>query len=78
MYTMAKTIMVSNEVYKELKTLKNGKSFSELLKDLLNTNNVKRGEGLRNCLGILKKDKEWAEVKKDIKRGWKDWSKGYA
>ncbi|MBI2673071.1 antitoxin [Candidatus Woesearchaeota archaeon] len=75
---MAKTIMISNDVYKELKTLKRDKSFSELLKDLLNPGNVKKGSSLKDCLGLLKKDKEWEEIEKDIKRGWKSWSKKYA
>ncbi|MBS3150153.1 hypothetical protein J4455_05725 [Candidatus Woesearchaeota archaeon] len=36
---------------------------------------MKKGSGLRDCLGILKKDKEWEEIDKDLKKGWKRWSK---
>ena len=31
-----------------------------------------------NSFGILKKDKEWEEIDKDLKRGWKAWIKRYA
>ena len=74
---MAKTIMIANEVYDELKSLKRDRSFSELLRDLMNPENVKKGSGLRECLGILKKDKEWGEIEKDLKKGWKRWNKKY-
>ncbi len=74
---MAKAIMISDEVYKELKNLKSDRSFSELLKDLLNPDKVKKGSGLRTCLGIIKEDRGWEEVSKGIKRGWKDWSRRY-
>ena len=77
MYNMAKTIMISNEVYNELKMLKKDKSFSETLKGLMGSDSKKTGAGLKSCLGILKKDKEWEEVEKIIKRGWGDWSKKY-
>ena len=71
---MAKTIMISNEVYKELKAIKKDKSFSEILSGLLSSNNTKKGSGLKACLGLLKKDKEWEEIEKFLKRGWKNWT----
>ncbi len=72
---MAKTIMISNEVYNKLKNLKTeDKSYSELLRDLLNKDKTKKGSDLFSCFGILKKDKEWDDAKKDIKRGWENWS----
>ena len=75
---MAKTIMVSNEVYEELKLVKDSKSFSELFKELLIFKGMKNGSGLKNCFGILKKDNEFANIEKGIKRGWADWKKKYA
>jgi len=69
--------MISNGVYKDLKNMKGDRSFSELFTDLLNSSNAKKGSGLRSCLGILKKDKEWKKIEKINKRGWKDWSKKY-
>tara|TARA_Y100000034_G_scaffold133857_1_gene200676 strand:- start:5473 stop:5697 length:225 start_codon:yes stop_codon:yes gene_type:complete len=74
---MAKTIMISNEMYDELKLLKRDMSFTELFKNLLN-DDLKKGSGLRECLGILKKDEEWKKIEKDLKRGWKSWTKKYA
>ena len=38
---------------------------------------MKKGSGLRECLGILKKDKEWEELEKEIKRAWKNWNRKY-
>lgn len=74
---MARTIMISNELYEELKNLKRDKSFTELLKDLLKSSDIKRGSNLRSFLGIIKKDDEWDKAEKIIKRGWKKWNKKY-
>ena len=70
--------MVSNEVYGELKSIKNSKSFSELFKELLISKEMKNGSNLKSFLGILKKDNEVANIEKSIKRGWADWKKKYA
>ena len=78
MYTMAKAIMISNKVYEELRMIKGDKSFSDVLMGLLETNNVKKGSGLIECLGILRKDKGWGETEKILKRGWSRWTKKYA
>ena len=75
---MSKTIMVANDVFEELKNRKGEKSFSEILRSMLRDNGEKKGEGLRECLGILKRDKEWEYIEKDLKRGWKGWNKIYA
>jgi len=74
---MAKTIMVSNEIYHNLKKLKYDRSFSELIKDLLDSGKSRKGSGLMTCFGSLKKDNEWKVVEKITKRGWKNWSKKY-
>ena len=60
--------MISNEVYKEMKGLKGEKSFSVLIKELLNEKNSKIGFGLYECLGTLKKDEEWKNIEKDLKK----------
>lgn len=78
MNSMAKTIMISNEAYKELKTRKAERSFSEAIIDLLDTKKNKTGTRLRSCLGILKKDKEFEAIEKSLERGWKGWNKRYA
>lgn len=74
---MAKTIMISNEVYNELKSLKKDKSFSELFKELLKSNEVKRVSGLREVIGIMKNDKEWDKLEKERRIAWKNWTKKY-
>ena len=70
--------MTSNAVYDKLKSKKGDSSFSELLMILLNTKKVKTGNGLRECLGIIKKDEETKKVEKTLKIAWKDWNKKYA
>lgn len=77
MYFMAKTIMISNAVYEELKMRKSEKSFSELITDLLSSKKIKIGGGLRSCFGLLKNDKEFVAVEKSLERGWKGWNKKY-
>ena len=54
--------------------MKNKRNLSELLKSFLN-GGIKRGAGLKECIGILKKDKEWKEVREIAKRGWGRWTK---
>lgn len=49
------------------KTIKSRRSFSELFKYLLNSNNIKKGFGLHECLGILKEDKEGRLIEKNNK-----------
>jgi len=75
---MAKTIMISNEVYEELKTAKGENSFSYILKRLLSAKKSKKGLDLKVCLGLLKKDREWEEMESTLKKGWKKWNKKYA
>ena len=76
MYTMAKTLMISNEVYEELTSIKKDKSYSEVIKELINKKD-KKGSKLKECLGILKKDKEWDSIEKNLKEDWKAWNKKY-
>ncbi|MBS3083977.1 hypothetical protein J4423_04185 [Candidatus Pacearchaeota archaeon] len=74
---MAKTIMVSNEAYEELKSRKAERSFSEVIMNMLNAKKNKTGNGLKSCLGLLKKDKESEEIEKSLKEEWKKWNKKY-
>lgn len=70
--------MISNEVYNELKTIKENKnmSFSELIKDLVESKSCK-GANLKKFLGILHKDKEYSIITKKLKKEWSIWQKRY-
>ncbi len=80
MYTMAKTIMVSNYVYEKLRRIKDreDKSFSEVIVELVDEKKIKTGRGLKECFGILKGDKEYDRVMKEARKGWNRWNKRYA
>ena len=71
---MAKTLMISNEVYHNLKEIKHNKSFSELLKYLLEKNRIRKGADLKQCLGLIPEDKELEKLHAEAKRGWKKWT----
>ncbi len=80
MYTMAKTLMVSNSVYEELKKIKENenKSFSDVITELITKKEGKTGRDLWKHFGALKGDKEYDEIKKELKKGWNRWQKRYA
>ncbi|MBS3782662.1 MAG: hypothetical protein KGY68_08680 [Candidatus Thermoplasmatota archaeon] len=62
---MSKNIAVSDEIYERLKKKKDGKSFSEVIKEKLDS-----GEKIVEVAGKNILDKEIMEkVKKDIKEG---------
>ncbi len=76
---MAKTIMISNEVYEKLKSLKGEESFSEVILQLTERKEKKTvGSLLKSCSGLLKGDKEYDKVMKDLRKGWEKWNKRYA
>ena len=77
---MAKTMMVSNAVYEELKKLKTkeDKSFSEVIVELMGKREERTGRNLMKHLGVLKGDKEYKKLEKEIKAGWSGWQKRYA
>ena len=77
---MAKTLMVSNAVYEELKKLKTeeDKSFSEVIVELLDTKKTNTISNLWEHFGALKGDTEYKELEKDIRKGWSRWRKRYA
>ena len=78
---MAKTIMIADRIYEELKKAKGkDKSFSEVIAEALEAakKNRKTGEGLKEVAGILEGDTEYEEVKKYLKKKWKEWDRMYA
>lgn len=76
---MAKTIMIANSVYGELKEVKKDRSFSEAIKDLMDKSKPKTGAGLRECAGLLpKEDKEYEKIMKELKPLYKKWTQKYA
>ena len=77
---MAKTLMISNSVYEELKKLKEeeDKSFSEAIAELIARKKNNAGNHLWKHFGVLKGDKEYKKLDKEIKAGWHRWQKRYA
>ena len=77
---MAKTLMISNSVYDELKKLKGeeDKSFSEVIIELISNRRQKTGYDLKKHFGVLKGDKEYGKIQKELKAGWNKWTKRYA
>ncbi|MBS3075292.1 antitoxin VapB family protein [Candidatus Pacearchaeota archaeon] len=62
---MVKVISLSNEAYEKLKAIKNGKSFSEVVVELVDCRKNKKN--LSDFFGIWKEDSdEWGKIKKEI------------
>ena len=72
--------MISNNVYEELKKLKGNenKSFSDVIIELIIKKKQKTGHELKKHFGVLKGDKEYEMLGKEIKDGWRRWQKRYA
>lgn len=47
------------------------------LNDCKEIKKIKLGKNLFPLIGSLKKDIEWEEIEKDLKKRWKNWSKRY-
>jgi predicted CopG family antitoxin len=78
---MARTIMISDGVYEELKKEKGSdKSFSTVIKAALDDSHSRKklGSGLKDVMGILKDDSEYDHVMRYAKKKWKEWGKRYA
>ena len=77
---MAKTIMISNSVYGELKDMKKDRSFSVTIKDLIERKDARKTIAcLRGCLGLLDKDdKEYDKIMKELRPLYRKWTKRYA
>jgi len=76
---MARTMMISNEVYEKLKKSKpEGTSFSVLIDELMRSReNPKTAHMLKRFCGVLKDDKEFEKNKKELGKKWKSWTKMY-
>lgn len=73
---MAKTIMISNEVYEELKRRKGEKSFTETINNLLSPPKKAASfrELIENCAGLLPEDdKEYDEILSESRKKWDEW-----
>lgn len=71
---MARTIMVADRVYEELKKMKGpDKSFTEVITEALDSVKSKRktGEGLKEFAGIFEGDTEYDEAFKWLKKAEK-------
>lgn len=63
---MVKVISLSNEAYAKLKAIKNGKSFSEVVVDLVECRKNSKKD-IMKFAGIFADNKdEWEKIKKDI------------
>ena len=70
--------MIGNDLYNRLRRMKQNKSFTELIKSLLDKNNDKTGAGLRECAGLLDKEDVLSETALKESRGaFKRWTKKY-
>ena len=74
---MAKTIMIANNVYEELKEVKKERSFSEAIKDLIDTHKRKTGKDLLKHVWAIK-DNEYGKIMKELKPLYKKWTERYA
>ncbi len=73
---MAKTLMISNDVYKALKRIKGKDSFSAVISNLLTKKS--NGKNIAKYYGILKGDKEYNKINKDLRKKWGEWTQKYA
>ena len=80
MYTMARTIMVSNETYEKLTKIKRtnpSMSYSDVIISPLD-NKKKTVGGLKEIINKIKLSKNDKKIDRDIKEGWSKWTKRYA
>ena len=78
---MAKTIMVSDEVYYKLDKIKKTKnySFSELFMTLLDKPDRKNwAKSIEALIGTWKESEEDRKMEAELKKGWNKWNKGFA
>jgi predicted CopG family antitoxin len=67
---MVKVISLSNDAYEKLKAIKNGKSFSEVVVELVECKKKKRD--LMRFAGIFKDDEKWAKAMDEIEKDRKN------
>lgn len=63
---MVKVISLSNDAYEKLKAIKNGKSFSEVVVELVECRKKKRD--IMKFAGIFKDDDKWKKIMNDIEK----------
>lgn len=75
---MAKTIMISNHLYEELKRMKRQESFTQFIHKILEkTRERKTIKNVFKFFGALEGDTEYPEIQKNLKKEWAAWSKKY-
>ncbi len=74
-YIMAKTIMIADKLYAELKKIKgNDRSFSEVIAEALEASKPKKTmAGVLKFAGALKGDTEYDEIMKWSRERWRKW-----
>ena len=65
---MVKVISLSDEAYMKLKTLKRGKSFSEIVVELVEDKGDGKRKSINEFVGIWKDDDYWDNFKKEIRK----------
>jgi predicted CopG family antitoxin len=68
---MVKVISLSNDAYEKLKSIKNEKSFSEVVVELVECKK-KNKKNIMKFAGIFKDDKEWEKIMKDTENDRKN------
>ena len=76
---MAKTIMVSDEAYSKLKSIKEreDKSYSEVIIELVEIKKSRNLRDLKRYFSVFKGDTEYKEIMKEVRSGWARWTKKY-
>lgn len=68
---MVKVISLSNEAYEKLSAIKNGKSFSEVVVELIECKRKDRKD-IMKFAGIFANDKEWVKIMEEIDKDRKN------
>ena len=69
--------MISNDVYTELKRVKGEDSFGQVISELL-SKRKNTGKNIAKYYGVLKGDKEYGRIMKDLRKKWGEWTQKYA
>ena len=72
---MSKLVNLSDKVYKELSNMKNGRSFSEVILELIVLKKRGNKEEIMKFFGSNIVD---IKAINDLKKGWKRWTREYA
>jgi len=70
--------MIANEVYEQLKKMKEEESFTEVIKGLIQERVKKKtGKDLFRFFGALEGDKEYPLIMKELRKKWATWTAKY-